>query len=89
VPICAGEGDHPRTGGGAGAAGSRALEGLANLRGKVLPIISLRRLFGFPELEHDDSTRALVIDVGQPLGFVVDRFPAWWASMPATSKTGG
>ena len=50
-----------------------SLEGLANLRGKVLPIISLRRLFGFPELEHDDSTRALVIDVGQPLGFVVDR----------------
>jgi purine-binding chemotaxis protein CheW len=50
-----------------------ALEGLANLRGKVLPIISLRRLFGFPELAHDDSTRALVIDVGQPLGFVVDR----------------
>jgi purine-binding chemotaxis protein CheW len=50
-----------------------ALEGLANLRGKVLPIISLRRLFGFEELEHDDSTRALVIDVGQPLGFVVDK----------------
>jgi purine-binding chemotaxis protein CheW len=50
-----------------------ALDGLANLRGKVLPIISLRRLFGFPELEHDDATRALVIDVGQPLGFVVDR----------------
>jgi purine-binding chemotaxis protein CheW len=50
-----------------------ALEGLANLRGKVLPIISLRRLFGFPELPHDDSTRALVVDVGQPLGFVVDR----------------
>jgi purine-binding chemotaxis protein CheW len=50
-----------------------ALEGLANLRGKVLPIISLRRLFGFPEVPHDDSTRALVVDVGQPLGFVVDR----------------
>jgi purine-binding chemotaxis protein CheW len=50
-----------------------ALEGLANLRGKVLPIISLRRLFGFPDLPHDDSTRALVVDVGQPLGFVVDR----------------
>jgi purine-binding chemotaxis protein CheW len=33
----------------------------------------LRRLFGFPELAHDDSTRALVVDVGQPLGFVVDR----------------
>ncbi len=50
-----------------------ALEGLANLRGRVLPIISLRRLFGFPEMAHDDSTRALVVDVGQPLGFVVDK----------------
>jgi purine-binding chemotaxis protein CheW len=38
-----------------------ALEGLANLRGKILPIISLRRLFGFEELAHDDSTRALVV----------------------------
>ncbi|MBK1642344.1 chemotaxis protein CheW [Chromatium okenii] len=49
------------------------LEGLANLRGKVLPIISLRRLFGFTERANDDATRALVIDLGQPLGFVVDR----------------
>ena len=50
-----------------------ALEGLANLRGKVLPIISLRRLFGFAEQAPDEATRAVVIDVGQPLGFVVDR----------------
>jgi len=49
------------------------LDGLANLRGKVLPIISLRRIFGFVEHAHDDSTRALVIDIGQPLGFVVDK----------------
>ena len=49
------------------------LDGLANLRGKVLPIISLRRMFGFPEQEPDDATRAVIIDVGQPLGFVVDR----------------
>lgn len=49
------------------------LEGLANLRGKVLPIISLRRIFGFEDLEYDDATRAVVIDIGQPLGFVVDR----------------
>src|ERR1700728_4338191 len=32
-----------------------ALEGLANLRGKVLPIISLRCLFGFPEQAHEDA----------------------------------
>lgn len=49
------------------------LDGLANLRGKVLPIISLRRIFGFEECERDDSSRAVVIDQGQPLGFVVDR----------------
>jgi purine-binding chemotaxis protein CheW len=49
------------------------LEGLANLRGKVLPIISLRRIFGFDEIDYDDATRAIVIDIGQPLGFVVDR----------------
>lgn len=49
------------------------LEGLSNLRGKVLPIISLRRIFGFGEVAHDDTTRALVINLGQPLGFVVDK----------------
>lgn len=49
------------------------LDGLSNLRGRVLPIISLRRIFGFPEYEYDDATRAVVIDIGQPLGFVVDR----------------
>ena len=32
-----------------------SLEGLANLRGKVLPIISLRRIFGFAERAHDDA----------------------------------
>jgi len=50
-----------------------ALDGLANLRGKVLPIVSLRRIFRFAEHEHDDATRAVVIDINQPLGFVVDR----------------
>jgi len=51
----------------------RTLDGLANLRGKVLPIISLRRIFGFEDRPYDDATRAVVIDQGQPLGFVVDR----------------
>ncbi len=49
------------------------LEGLANLRGKVLPIVSLRRALGYAERESDDASRAVVIDLGQPLGFVVDR----------------
>ena len=50
-----------------------ALNGLANLRGKVLPIISLRRMFGFEEIAYNEATRAVVVDVGQSLGFVVDR----------------
>jgi purine-binding chemotaxis protein CheW len=50
-----------------------SLDGLSNLRGKVLPIVSLRKIFGFDEQAYDDATRALVIDIGQPLGFVVDR----------------
>lgn len=50
-----------------------ALDGLANLRGRVLPIMNLRRLFNADARHHDDATRALVINLGQPLGFVVDR----------------
>lgn len=51
----------------------RALDGLANLRGRVLPIVNLRRIFGAPERPLDDASRAVVIQLGQPLGFVVDR----------------
>ena len=50
-----------------------ALDGLANLRGRVLPIVNLRRLFGSEPRANDDATRVLVIHIGQPLGFVVDR----------------
>lgn len=47
-----------------------SLDGLANLRGRVLPIVNLRRLFGCEQRTNDDATRALVIQLGQPLGFV-------------------
>ena len=50
-----------------------SLEGLANLRGTVLPILNLRRIFGFEECLHDDATRVVVLDQGRPIGFVVDR----------------
>lgn len=50
-----------------------SLAGLANLRGRVLPIVNLREIFNSDARENDDATRALVIDIGQPLGFVVDR----------------
>ena len=51
-----------------------SLEGIANLRGAVLPVTSLRRLFGTEHALHDDSTRVVVMHQGgNPLGFVVDR----------------
>lgn len=51
----------------------QALLGLANLRGRVLPLMSLRRLLGLPDSEQGDAERALVIHCGQTLGFLVDR----------------
>lgn len=59
-----------------------ALEGLANLRGRVLPIIDLRRIFGVPVPEANDATRALVIHIGQPLGFVVDHVSSVIHALP-------
>lgn len=50
-----------------------ALDGIANLRGDVLPIVSLRRLLGLPERARDEASRAMVVQLGQPIGFVVDR----------------
>jgi len=50
-----------------------SLLGLANLRGRILPIIDLRRIFGLPQQEANEATRALVINLGVPMGLVVDR----------------
>lgn len=49
------------------------VEGVINLRGKVIPIISMRKRFNLPECEHDKRTRIMVMDVdGELMGFVVD-----------------
>ena len=53
--------------------GPPALAGLANLRGRVLPVVSLRSCCGLAEAEPDDATRVIVVDGGATLGFVVDR----------------
>jgi purine-binding chemotaxis protein CheW len=53
-----------------------SLEGLANLRGTVMSITSLRRIFRYPDLAHDDATRVVVINQGVPVGLVVDRMAA-------------
>jgi len=50
------------------------VEGVANLRGMVLPIIDTRTRFGMPRAEDTDRTRVLVVDVdGNKTGLRVDR----------------
>ena len=51
-----------------------SLLGLANLRGTILPVLSLRRVLGLADEEHTDATRVMVLNyAGRPLGFVVDK----------------
>jgi purine-binding chemotaxis protein CheW len=50
------------------------VEGVANLRGNILPIINLRQRFGLADEERSDDSRAVVIEVGGRLtGLMVDR----------------
>lgn len=49
------------------------VEGIINLRGKVISIISMRKRFGLLDTEHNNETRAIIMDVGgELLGFTVD-----------------
>ncbi len=49
------------------------VEGIINLRGKVIPIISMRRRFGLMESENGSQTRIIIMDVaGSLTGFIVD-----------------
>src|SRR5690348_1278092 len=49
------------------------VEGVINLRGKVIPVVDLRRRFGLPMAEHTRSSRIVVVEIGeQVVGVVVD-----------------
>lgn len=49
------------------------VEGVMNLRGKVIPLVSLRKRLNMTGGENSRRTRAMVIDVtGELMGFVVD-----------------
>jgi purine-binding chemotaxis protein CheW len=49
------------------------VDGVINLRGKVIPIICMRKKFGLMEAENDKQTRIMVMDVdGELMGFTVD-----------------
>ncbi len=53
--------------------GPPGLLGLANRRGRVLPVVSLRSCCGLPAAEPDRAGRVIVVEGGVPLGLVVDR----------------
>lgn len=49
------------------------VEGVINLRGKVIPVIDMRKRFGFPVAERTKDTRIVVIDIGgADIGATVD-----------------
>jgi purine-binding chemotaxis protein CheW len=49
------------------------VEGVSNLRGSIIPIINLRRLFGLEPKPHDGETRTIVVNVGsRTMGCTVD-----------------
>ena len=49
------------------------VEGVINLRGKVIPIIDLRKRFSLDTKEHDKNTRIVVVDIaGNVMGMIVD-----------------
>lgn len=49
------------------------VEGVINLRGRIIPVLDLRVQFGFQDHEHNEQTRIVVVDVrGSTIGFIVD-----------------
>jgi purine-binding chemotaxis protein CheW len=53
------------------------VKGVINLRGKVIPVISLRSKFGIPEEEYTDRTCIIVVEIvgatgAIPIGIIVD-----------------
>lgn len=49
------------------------MEGIINLRGRIIPVIDLRKRFGMAITAHDDETRIIIVEIhGQIVGATVD-----------------
>ena len=73
-----------------------SVQGIINLRGKVIPIVSLRKKFSMSGSEDDQHTRIIVMDIGGTLtGFIVDgvseviRISSGEIQTPPSMVTGG
>jgi purine-binding chemotaxis protein CheW len=50
------------------------VEGVINLRGKIIPVVDLRKRFGMASAEKSEQSRIVVVEVhGRTIGFIVDR----------------
>lgn len=50
------------------------VEGVINLRGKIIPVMDLRKRFGLEPKGRSEQSRIVVVEVhGRVLGFIVDR----------------
>lgn len=51
------------------------IKGVINIRGKVVPVISVRKRFGMEEIPYDDRTCIIVLEFedGNQVGIIVDR----------------
>ena len=70
------------------------VEGVINLRGKVIPVVDLRKRFGLAVGEENKDNRIVVVDIGgQDIGVVVDavtevlRIPAGAIEPPSSVIT--
>ncbi|MFQ5736225.1 MAG: chemotaxis protein CheW [Thermodesulfobacteriota bacterium] len=71
------------------------VDGVINLRGRVIPVLDLRKRFGLPADEKTDETRIIVVDVDdRTVGLKVDavsevlRLPADTVEPPPSLVTG-
>lgn len=49
------------------------MEGIINLRGRIIPIIDLRKRFQLAAGDHNDDSRIIIVEVrGQIVGIIVD-----------------
>ncbi|MGB0908753.1 MAG: chemotaxis protein CheW [Nitrospirales bacterium] len=72
------------------------VEGVINLRGKVIPILDLRSRFGLPSADRTKETRIIVVEIADTvLGFIVDsveevlRLPENLIETPPSTGRGG
>jgi purine-binding chemotaxis protein CheW len=52
----------------------RFVEGVVNLRGRIIPVINLRSRLGLEVKQYDSETRIIVVDLeDKTIGFIVDK----------------